>query len=102
MSSSDNKLPHITPKKSHSIKPEWRWVIDEEMRKHGVSWMRVISTSRMPNIVKCRWTIWQRLRAEFGASYTDMAEQFDVHHTTILYALGRLGGKNPRGTVTPE
>lgn len=79
--------------KAPLVKPEWRMITEEELTRHRVSWRDVISTSRMPYIVKCRWTIWQRLRAEFNAPYTEIAEQFDVHHTTILYALGRLSGK---------
>lgn len=70
--------------------PRWRPVIAEVCRRRRVGWRNIISKSRLPNIVRCRFEIWWQIRTRFGASFLEIGKRTGgFHHTSVMYGVGQ-------------
>lgn len=74
----------------------WRPVIDAVCRRHRLTLKDVLTTSRLPHLVACRYEIWWTIRQEFGSSLPDIGRRlggFDhstVHHGLRVFARSQV------------
>lgn len=62
----------------------------EAAAAHDVEPADVMGTARTVAFVQARWAMWKRLSDE-GFSIASIARAFGRHHTTVLYALRKVG-----------
>lgn len=69
----------------------WRAIIEPELTSAQLSIKSVLDNSMRGRAFVVRQRIWSRINNELGVSPHKIAADFGFHHTTVLYALGRLG-----------
>lgn len=63
---------------------------EEAAATHNVEPQDVMSATRAVAPVKARWAMWKRLSDE-GFSIASIARAVGRHHTTVMYALRKVG-----------
>lgn len=66
-------------------------VIAEVSRSTGVPESAILSNRRQPHIVRPRHMAMAICRDYCGASYAEIGRAFRRHHTTVMYAMSRIG-----------
>lgn len=61
--------------------------------KRHVPMTDIVGRGREASVVAARHEVWGWLEANTEMSIAEMARLFEVNHTSILYALGRLAAK---------
>lgn len=69
--------------------PSWRSILKAVCLKHGVSPRDVLSASRLPNVVECRYEAMREVYARTHMSLQQIGHCFGRHHTTVIAALDK-------------
>lgn len=70
---------------------EWRAIIEHEIRAANMPMAVMMDRKIRGKSHMVRRKIWRRLNNELGVIPLWIARRFGFHHTTVLYALRRLG-----------
>ena len=75
--------------REHSIEmPEWRWIVSQVMRKHGLNWAEITSHRRNRKIVAARHEAAWRLSKETRFSLSQIGQRLGgFDHSTVIHAI---------------